>query len=393
MIITSIDTIRVQVPCTDDELRAGKYGEVGFVRVQTNENLTGWGVGEVRDTLLNSLVRPMLLGNDPFRIGEYVARGLGRAASVEHALWDLLGKATTQPIYRLLGGSFRQEIQMYATVCWPALQKTPIQQELEDIIKYVENGYRAIKLQIWDENPFDRIEMFQHLRDYLGGPDKVRFMFDRTASCSGSLWDIEKALEIARCLYFLQADWLEEPLEHGDVDGYARLTKSVDLPITAGERDFGLEPFIRYGTHKSLDIWQPDAFLSGGIMTVHRIAAIAEGFRIPLIMHGANHLLLAPVIQLAASIESCKMLEVAVITPPFRPEEQWEPLLQLMNTPHLFEIHGDVIKIPTLPGLGLDLNEDAIMEYRVPAGTPRQTDPYELVRPIFFPDDYVRMGG
>ena len=124
MIITSIDTILVQVPCTDDELRAGKYGEVGFVRVQTNENLTGWGVGEVRDTLLNSLVRPMLLGNDPFRIGEYVARGLGRAASVEHALWDLLGKATNQPIYRLLGGSFRQEIQMYATVCWPALQST-----------------------------------------------------------------------------------------------------------------------------------------------------------------------------------------------------------------------------------------------------------------------------
>ena len=392
MKITSVDTIRVQVPCPEDELRAGKYGDVGFVRIETDEGLTGWGAGEVRETLLDSLVRPLLIASDPFRIGEYVSKGLGRAPSAEHALWDLLGKATNLPIYRLLGGPYRDEIQLYATVCWPTLQDTPIEVELEDTIKYVETGYRSIKLQIWHANPFDNIEMFQHLRDRFGSPEKVQFMFDRTASFPGSLWDVETALEIASALCFLQAEWLEEPLEHGDIHGYARLSESVDLPIAAGERDFGLEPFIRYGTHKSLDIWQPDAYYSGGILTVHRIAALAQRFHIPLIMHGANHFLLAPVIQLAASIESCRMLEVAMITPPFRPEEQWEPLLKLVNTPHLFEVEGDVVKIPTLPGLGLDLNEDAILEYQVPPGTPRRPDPYEIVRPIFMPDDHVRMG-
>jgi D-galactarolactone cycloisomerase len=279
---------------------------------------------------------------------------------------------------------------MYATICWPRLQHTPAEVELADTIKYVEMGYRAIKLQIWRDNPYVVIEMLQHLRDRFGGPDKVQFMFDRTASLPGSLWDVETALEVARGLQFLQAGWLEEPLQHGDVHGYARLSDSVDLPISAGERDFGLEPFIRYGTHKALDIWQPDAWYSGGILMVHRIAALAEGFHVPLLMHGGNHLLLAPVLQLAASISTCRLLEVAMITPPFRPEEQWQPLRKLVNTQDLFEVRGDMVKVPTLPGLGVDVNEDAVLEYRVPPSTPRRPDAYNIRRPIFLPDDYVR---
>ena len=116
---------------TDSEIEvqgAKTFREVGFVRIRTDERLTGWGVGEVRETLLDSL------GNDPFRIGEYVARGLGGAASAEHALWDLLGKATNQPVYGLLGGPFRKEIRMYATVCWPALQDTPIRESKGSVL-------------------------------------------------------------------------------------------------------------------------------------------------------------------------------------------------------------------------------------------------------------------
>jgi D-galactarolactone cycloisomerase len=373
--ITSVDCFRVQVPWPEEELRAGKIGDLAFTRVRTDAGVTGWGFQAVPRHLLDEVVRPLLVGNDPYRIEEHLQRGLVRAASAEWALWDIIGKAAGQPVHRLLGHC-RDRIPVYLTIVWRNQRDLTPAQQVDDLVRYVGLGFRAVKVQIWRDDPYQDVEIVRGVRERIGGRDKLEIMFDRTAGLPGSVWDFDTALEVARQLEELDAGWLEEPLQHRDLVGHARLAEAVDIPITGGERDNGVRPWARYCAHRAFDILQPDGYLCGGITTMRKIGALAEGFDIPLIIHGTHGLALAPYFQVAATIPSCRIHEIVHVTPPLTPLEQWEPIGKLLNTPELYHLEGDVLTIPTGPGLGVDLNEEAVMEYSVPLETPPRPGPY-----------------
>lgn len=109
---------------------------------------------------------------------------------------------------------------------------------------------------------------------------------------------------------------------------------------------------------------QPDGVISGGIFTVRKIAVLADAFHKPVNLHGAMGLRLAGPLQASAAIGT-EWQELAIITPPFLPEEQWSPALQVLNRKTVFTIRDGEIEAPQGPGLGLDLNEDALQRYRV----------------------------
>ena len=105
--------------------------------------------------------------------------------------------------------------------------------------------------------------------------------------------------------------------------------------------------------------------ICGGIATVRKIAALAEAFHRPVTMHGAMGLRLAGWLQASAAI-GAQWQDLALITPPLTPEEQWSPALKVLHSTSLFALRDGHIEAPQAPGLGLDVNREAMMEYGIP---------------------------
>jgi len=139
----------------------------------------------------------------------------------------------------------------------------------------------------------------------------------------------------------------------------------VDILITGGELAKSTYEFLEFLMHKTYDVLQPDTRICGGIWMARKIAVLAESFGVPCIQHGTSSLSLAGYIQAGCAMNNCEWQEM--IGDPNLPPEQWAPARKLVRTPDVFTIQDGYVLLPQLPGLGLDLNEDAIAEYRVHA--------------------------
>jgi L-alanine-DL-glutamate epimerase-like enolase superfamily enzyme len=180
------------------------------------------------------------------------------------------------------------------------------------------------------------------------------------------VWDYETGLKVARALERNGAHWLEEPFARDDYETPARLSKAVGIPITGGEGYSDLEPFRRCLTQRTYDILQPDGRGAGGILNCRKVAMMAASFLVPCILHGTMGLMLAGWLQATLAIGS-EWQELALITPPLLPEEQWAPGLKVLNSKKVFVIDRGELLAPEFPGIGLDVNEDALARYRVRA--------------------------
>jgi D-galactarolactone cycloisomerase len=229
-------------------------------------------------------------------------------------------------------------------------------------LKIKKAGFRGMKIRAWRPNPTDDADACGEIRAAVG-PD-FAIMFDRTAHLPGAVWDYATGLRVARALEKHNAYWLEEPFSRDDFEAHARLVREVNIPITGGEGYRGLDPYREALARGSYDIVQPDGVNAGGILTVRKIAALAEAFHKPCIPHGAMGLRLAGFLQASASF-GAPWQELALVTPPLLPEEQWSPALQVLNSKTLFTFREGEIQLPPGPGLGLNVNEEALERFRV----------------------------
>jgi D-galactarolactone cycloisomerase len=367
MKIIDIDTFTIHLPVPDGEQRPGQICDYGLTQVRTDEGITGLCFVRTPEEILEREVRPALLGADPRNVEQFVPRGLYHWPAVEHALWDIIGKAAGMPVRKLLGGS-REAIPCYLTCVWPgAADQTDVtpQQQANRIEEYAEMGFRAVKVRAWRPNPLQDVEVCRLVRQQVGRREVMEVMFDRTAQYAGSVWDYDTAYRVARALEEVDATWLEEPFERGDIEKSARLAAAVDIPITGGEGDRGVEKFRFYLVNHSFDIIQPDAMNSGGLLAVRKISAMAEAFGVPCILHGSHGLALAGWLQILGAIPNCRILEVAIQHPGLTPQEQWAPAMQVLNSDEVFHVEKGEIHLPAGPGLGLDVNEAALETYQV----------------------------
>jgi D-galactarolactone cycloisomerase len=209
----------------------------------------------------------------------------------------------------------------------------------------------------------DDADMVGVMRAAVGPEFKI--MLDRTAVRPGWVWDYQTALQVCRGLEKHGAYWLEEPFDGHDIYGPARLAQEVDILITGGELAKSTYEFLEFLTNKTYDVVQPDTRICGGIWMARKISVLAESFGVPCIQHGTGSLALAGYIQAGCSMSNCEWQEI--IGGPNLPEEQWSPALKLVKTSHVFRVENGFVHLSDLPGLGLDLNEDAIKEYRARA--------------------------
>ena len=230
-------------------------------------------------------------------------------------------------------------------------------------------GFKGMKIRAWRPNPMDDVKVCQEIRAAVSKDFKV--MFDRTAHMPVSMagqkvWDFETGLKVARGLQVAGAYWLEEPFARDDYETPAKLARTVDIAITGGEGYSSLEPYRQCLLHQTYDILQPDGRQAGGIYMCRKVGILAEAFHVPCILHGSMSLALAGWLQATLAIGS-PLQELALISPPLLPEEQWSPGLKVLKSKTMFSFENGDLVAPPFPGLGLDVDEEAIEKYRVKA--------------------------
>jgi len=361
MKITEVESFRVEVPLAEEQQeQKGYYNATGITRVRTDAGITGYGFDE-SDV---DAVRQILVGEDPLAVERHLAVGLDQWYGAENALWDIAGKAAGLPLHRLWGAC-RDEILLYLTCVWPgAADQTDVtpRQQAEDVRRYAERGYRAVKIRVWRPDPLEDVEAIRLIRELVGGRDRIEVMVDRTAENPGQVWDYETALKVARALEEVDATWLEEPFARGDVELHARLRAATNIAITGGEH----QPFAVYPGYvrgEAFDIVQPHC--ANVFRHLKAVADMAEAFGMACIFHGSHGMNLIGSLQVGATIRTCRMQELVFTTPPVLPEDAWLPLNVLVKGEALFTVRDGYVQIPQAPGLGVEIDEAAIERYRV----------------------------
>jgi L-alanine-DL-glutamate epimerase-like enolase superfamily enzyme len=334
-----------------------------LIEVQTDEGITGMGSVYTSQALVDGslrLLKPFLIGEtalEPERVSEKLHQMMfwnGRGGAVTHtisgidiALWDILGKATAQPVGRLLGGYYRQSIKPYASVLFdqPAKLRDTLQGAMQ-------RGFRAIKVG-W--GPFGRVsskkdeELVKTVRDAVG--PEVDIMVD--AGGSEQFWPkrYKWALETAGMLKEYNVAWFEEALPPDDIEDFIKLREHAPLPISTGEVLTRRQSFIPWIERQAVDIIQPDLTKVGGLSEGRRIGWMAYDHHVLLVPHGWN-----TAVGLAADLQLVAALPVATYVEYITPSPYIEDILA---TPFKLDENG-MLAIPTAPGLGIELNEDAI---------------------------------
>jgi L-alanine-DL-glutamate epimerase-like enolase superfamily enzyme len=291
---------------------------------------------------------------------------LGRGGSITHtisgidiALWDILGQVTGQPVGRLLGGRYRERVRPYASL----LMDEPAR--LADHLAAVKaQGFRAFKMG-W--GPFGRVsnQMDQAIvaaaRDALG-PDML-LMVD--AGGSDAYWSqgYKWALRTAHMLAEYQVTWFEEALKPDALEDYVQLRRAAPVPIAGGEvltRRQSFQPWLQAG---AFDIVQPDVTKVGGISEERRIGWMAQENGVRFIPHGWNTAIgLAADLHLSSAFVDTDLVEYITGSP---------YIDELTVGGWRLDAEG-MLAIPTGPGLGVELDFDAVARFSHGEFDPRQ---------------------
>jgi L-alanine-DL-glutamate epimerase-like enolase superfamily enzyme len=203
-------------------------------------------------------------------------------AAIDVALWDIRGKALGKPVYQLLGG-YRDRVPVYASgYLWRTYDLAAI---AEWGPKLAAQGFRAMKLRMGaEDSPAKEIERLRVLRDAVG-PD-VDLMVDINQG-----WDVNQSISIGRALEKFNLYWLEDPTQHLDYEGLARIAAALDTPLAAGEYVFGIPAFTHLIERRSIDIVMIDLLRAGGLTPFLKIAHLAEAHNLPVVSHLAPEIL------------------------------------------------------------------------------------------------------
>ena len=334
-----------------------------MTRIETDSGVRGYSFGGSRPDDVKA-ANEILIGQDLFALEQYLKKGLISWTAVEEAMWDAIGKISGQPVSRLLGAK-TSSLPVYFTYVWPGdptQDHVPFKEQAAQALRLKNAGFKAMKVRVWRKNSADDAKACGEMLAAAGSGFQV--MVDRTAAGPG-LWDYPAGLAAARALEDAGVYWLEEPFDRNDFLGPARLAREMEkIIITGGEGYRGLAPFRECLMNNTYEILQPELRTVGGITMLRKVGVLAEAWGIPIAPHAAAGLRLAGRLQVSAAMGSMYQ-EIGVLTPPMLPEEIALPALKILKSEQLYIYKNGEIQVPQGPGLGLDLNEEAVNRFRV----------------------------
>lgn len=365
--ITGVEIFPVRVPIPKPDESAGRMNQYIVCRVDTDADVRGFSFAGPNPKQLAE-VRAVLVGKDLFNVEGHLKNGLSAWGGVEHAVWDAIGKIARQPVYKLLGGN-RSTIKVYLTTVWQGKEdQSDVSYDAQAAMAVHEQkaGFQGMKIRAWRPNPLDDAEACRVIREAVG--PNFAILFDRTAhapqSVGQNVWDYETGLKVARALEKAGAYWLEEPFGRDDHASHAKLAAATDLLITGGEGYRGVQSYHEALLARAYDIVQPDGVTAGGILNCRKIGIVAESYHVQCVLHGSMGLRVAGFLQASAAM-GAPWQELVFIRPPLMPEEVWSPGLQLLKTKKMYTFRDGEIELPELPGLGLDVDEEKLEQFRV----------------------------
>jgi galactonate dehydratase len=378
------------------DLRTGVVGtpwrNLTYVELQTDEGLSG--VGEVRmvahtEALLGYLAESAdryIVGADPFEIEKLVTRmyredygrpgevAMSSIAIVEMACWDIVGKALGQPVHRLLGGAVRDRVKAYANG-WYTTERTP--EEFHGAARaVVERGYRALKLdpfgagfaEIERSELLTALSLVEAVRDAVG--PEVEILIEMHGRFTPAV-----ALRVARALEPFEPSWIEEPVPPENLAALEKVSRAARIPVATGERIHTRYEYRELFERQAADVLQPDVGHFGGLWETRKLAATAE----------THYMLMAPH-NVAGAVLTAANVHLAACVPNFKIQEHFndfaDPYVKDVapGCPQVDPADG-CFPVPTAPGLGVELDWDAMAEH------PRRSVHFNL-----YAEDWHRRG-
>lgn len=270
------------------------------VEVETDEGIIGLGnvalAPRIAKQIIDLYLAPLVIGHDPFDY-EYLwqrmyrstlawgRKGIGMAAlsAIDIAIWDIMGKATGKPVFKLLGGRTKEKIPCYAS----KLYRVDLDEMQREAQSYMYQGFKAVKMRFGygpKEGPQgvrENIKSVEAVREVIG--EDVDLMLECYMG-----WDLDYAKRILPKLEKFQPRWLEEPVIADDIDGYAELNNMGSVPISGGEHEFTIFGFRQLLEKRAVSVIQYDTNRVGGITAAHKINALAEAYQVPVIPHAGQ---------------------------------------------------------------------------------------------------------
>lgn len=332
-----------------------------LVYLESDDGITGvgeaWCDGLAPATtiaVLENDLAPLVVGADPTLIGALWARlsdlcvvsakpGLLYAAlsAIDIALWDMQGKRTGQPLYRLLGG-VRDRVYAYASggLYGPKKSIDDLAREMAD---YVAQGFRGVKLKVGGATLEQDVARVRAVRDAIG--PSVRLMVDAVYSL-----DVPSALKLAHAFEPFDVYFLEAPVSPYDIDGLAEVSRRSPIPIAGNEFAYGCAAFRDIIERGQVAYVHLDAILCGGISEAMRIAALVGARHRKASFHSSSSAVcFAANLHVAAAIHPCDSIEFHCV----------HRLIFDELTAGSFSVVDGHVPLPQGPGLGLEFMESA----------------------------------
>ena len=344
----------------------------GFVEIETDAGLIGWGepVIEGKAATVRACVeemKPYLIGADPMKIEDiwnvlYRAgfyRGgpviMSAIAGIDQALWDIKGKYYNAPIHDLLGGACRDSMRVY---CWIGGDR-PADVGAAALEKKNE-GFTAIKMNATEE--LQMVDSYEKIDAVL---ERVAAIRESCGKYFGIAIDFHgrvhkpMAKVLAKKLEEFNPMFLEEPVLCEHMSEFKEIARACNVPIATGERLFSKYDFRRLLEEGGVDIIQPDLSHAGGITEVRKIAAMAEAYDVALAPHcPLGPIALAACLQVDACSYNAFIQEQSM---GIHYNECHGPLDYIRN-PETYAFVDGHVEIPKLPGLGVEVNRDLVLE-------------------------------
>jgi galactonate dehydratase len=363
-----------------------------FVRVYTDQGLTG--TGEMVDNIgsaqiINDKLGSSIEGRDPLDIEAIYfhfwtwgrvpnttwpvfMRGAGggpylsAVSGIEIALWDLAGKAMGAPVYRLLGGKVRDKVPVYfwygeENYVREMLAKHKVRAFKMGIDSITERGSDAIKLdqgKIANWNLTVR-EIDEVVKRVMSARELIGTDVELALECH-TRYNTESAIQLGRALAPSRPLWFEEPVPSDNLDAMALVRQSIPIPVACGENIYTRYGFRQVIEKQAAAIIQPDMTKCGGLLETRKIASMAEIYHIQIAPHGtASPLGGLAYAHVCATVPNLLILEFGHLKSPASAGLR----ALLKNQP---EYDDGFVRIPDAPGIGIEVNDDAIRENLAP---------------------------
>ena len=274
-------------------------------------------------------------------------------SAIDEALWDVKGKEAGKPVYELLGGKVG-EVEAYATF---PLSK-PADQLIEDAQWLADKGFPTMKIVAGHGVETDR-EKITEVAENI--PDDLGLAID-----SNTTYTVQEAMKVGETASELGLEWFEEPVSHTNIQGQAQLNRDLSVPISAYQNHLAHYPAVDHLEANAIEIYQPALDYVGGITAANRVSTMIEPYDKQLVPHAFGPAInYSASLHVAAASPACSLIEFGVYSDEVEDPGEYIASPYVANQGDIYVQDGGVIEPPESPGLGLELDDELVEEYRL----------------------------